>query len=661
MNIFSHALCFILQVLFVKVLLTSSCTNLIVTPGASSDGSILLAYNADDSEMMGTLYHYPARTANVSGVMREIYSWDTGAYLGEIPEAKVTYNVVGNCNEYGLCIGETTWADEFGEEVKGAILDYGSLIYVTLQRVKTSRKAIHTIVDLLETFGYASQAGETFSIADRITGEAWLMEFVGRGDEKKGVVYVARKIPDGMVAAHANLPRITTIPRNDPDNCIYSEDVVDLAREWGLYDGTDEDFSFSDTFNPLTPKMARFGDARVWALYSALSSDEAFEESYLDYAMGRNLSKRMPLWIKPKMNVSLDDVRELMANHYEDTALDSRKDVASGIFEAPYRPRPLSWYYKGQPYVNERTVATATTGWNLIAQIRLFMPVELSTVLWFGVDDSSTSPRFPVYSSSTRLSSAYYGKGEQDGVLQPVMSLDMTKAFWVQNMVSNFVYFRYKDAYPVLKKELDSVHKDFSNKLRQMDEEALLLYNNGTVDDAIEKVTEFGVNAGDSLHEHWIQFYGVLFVQFRDFVTMKHHDKNSGCGCKASTAGYDEIWKERIVRDSGDHFKIFLEPVAVEEGNSVNRQHGIKTLFLLLQGCVCIFLVGYVYIGSLHFAGRRKYLTAAELPIVPNSVTPVMNGNSQATGKWLHEKKQLALFDYGSLLSPRSTIITHNT
>jgi dipeptidase len=229
---------------------------------------------------MGMLYHYPAMKTNETGVMREIYSWDTGAYLGQIPEAKVTYNVVGNCNEYGHCIGETTWADEFGEEVKGAILDYGSLIYVTLQRAKTSREAIHTIVDLLEMFGYASRAGETFSIADRITDEAWLMEFVGRKDKKKGVVYVARRIPDGMVAAHANLPRITTFPRNDPDDCIYLKDVVELAREWGLYNGSDEAFSFSDTFNPLKPENVRYGDARVWALYSALSSDDSFESTY---------------------------------------------------------------------------------------------------------------------------------------------------------------------------------------------------------------------------------------------------------------------------------------------------------------------------------------------------------------------------------------------
>jgi dipeptidase len=556
MNFLSHVICVILQVLCISVQVTQSCTNIIVTPSASSDGSIFISYNVDDTAKMGLLYHYPAMTTNETG-MREIYEWDTGAHLGQIPEANVTYNVVGNCNEYGLCIGETTWNDQNNGTVQeGAILDYGSLIYVTLQRTKTSREAIHTITDLLDMFGYASPAGETFSIADRITSEAWLMELVGRRDTKKGAVYVAQRIPDGMIAAHANLGRITTFPRNDPDNCIYLKDVVELAREWGLYNGTDEDFSFSGAFNPVTPQSARYGDARVWAIYSALSSDETFESSYLDYAMGRNLSNRMPLWIKPKVKVSFEIVRDLMANHYEDTELDTRKYVASGIFDAPYRPRPYTWDYEGQEYVNERTIGVEKTAWNFIAHIRPFMPVALSAVLWFGADDSSTSPRFPVYSSSTELSSAYYGKGPQDGVMQPLMTADITKAFWVQNMVSNFVYFRYKDAYPVLKKELDNVHRKFIVTLGLIDKEAFQLYNDGSVNEAIKKVTEFGVNAGDHMHAQWLQFYWNLFAQFRDYVIMSYDDKNAGCGCTTNYVGYDDEWKERIVVESGDHFKI---------------------------------------------------------------------------------------------------------
>jgi hypothetical protein len=365
-----------------------------------------------------------------------------------------------------------------------------------------------------------------------------------------------------------------------------------------------------------------------------------------------------------KVKVSLDDIRELMANHYEGTALDSRKYVAAGIFEAPYRPSPLSWHYKGQQYVNERAVATASTGWNFIAQIRPFMPVELSTVLWFGVDDSSTSPRFPVYSSSKALSNAFHGSGEQDGVREPLLAFDLTKAFWVQNMVSNFVYFRYKDAYPVLKNELDTVHKNFTVKLQQVDEEALNLFQKGFVDEALVKVTEFGVQAGDSIHEHWLRFYGELFVQFRDYVTFEKRGKNSGSKWRINRVGYDEEWKGRIVLESGDHYKLYSNDSAVEseKGNSVLPLSRDIYLFLFLQCLVCITAIIYASIGSLRYwSSRRSYdTTSAELTqnfVLRESESGNRHANSE---RWSHKKGQ-AFFDYGSLLSPRSTIITHNT
>jgi len=567
--------------------LVQSCTNVIVTSGASSDGSLFLAYNADDASLMGMLYHYPAKVHNQTAgttTMRKIYNWDGGGYLGEIVEANITYNVVGNCNEHGLCIGETTWDDQGWSQVlqDGAILDYGSLIYVTLQRAKTSREAIRIMSELVDEYGYAS-SGESFSIVDRIASEAWIMEMIGRGKTKKGAVFVARRIPDGMITAHANLARITTFPRNDPDNCIYSRDVVDLARELDLYHGSDEDFSFSDTYNRVTAESARYGDARVWAIFSELSSDETFQKAYLDYAMGRNLTKRMPLWILPKAKVALNKVRELMANHYEGTPLDSRKYAASGIFEAPYKPRPSPWIYEGQKYVNERTISVEKTSWNFIAQIRPHMPIALSTILWFAVDDSGTAPRIPVFSSSIRLSAAYYGKGPQDGVWQPVMKLDMTKAFWVQNMVSNFVYYRYKDAYPVLKKELDIIQLNFNIQLQNADKEALRLYENNAVQEALEKVTEFGVHAGDKMHSRWLEFYGELFVRFRDYVTMDLDEADLNCGCVEKHVGYDEHWKERIVSESGDHFKIGTSEGQTTYVAEIEKESKMETERKLLQ------------------------------------------------------------------------------
>ena len=258
----------------------------------------------------------------------------------------------------------------------------------------------------------------------------------------------------------------------------------------------------------------------------------------------------MPLWSKPKSKVSLDDVRELMANHFKGTELDSRKYIASGIFEAPYRPRPQTWGYKGECYVNERTIAIKKTGFNFIEQISLSMPIELSAVLSFAVDDSSTTPRFPVYSSSTRFSTHYYGVSLQDEVRQPLKHLTRPKHSGFKTLVSNFVYYHYKDAYPVLKRELDYVQKVFTIKLALMDEEALSLYKNGDIEEAIRKVTDFGVHAGDTMHAHWLHFYGILFVRLHDYVIMSHKEDNAGCGCTTIYSPYDDEWKERIVAES---------------------------------------------------------------------------------------------------------------
>ena len=318
---------------------------------------------------------------------------------------------------------------------------------------------------------------------------------------------------------------------------------------------------------------------------------------------------------------------------------------------------------KGQQYVNERAIATASTGWNFIAQIRLFMPVELSTVLWFSVDDSSTSPRFPVYSSSKALSDAFHGFGEQDGVREPLLAFDLTKAFWVQNMVSNFVYFRYKDAYPVLKNELDTIHKNFTVKLQHVDEEALNLIQKGLVDEALTKVTEFGVQAGDSIHEHWLRFYGELFVQFRDYVTFEKRGKNSGSKWRMNRVGYDEEWKGRIVLESGDHFRLFSNksPVEREKDNSFAPLPSNKFLFLFLQGLLCMFAIIYASIGSLCYwsSQRSHYLTSAELTqnfVLRESENGIRHVHNE---RWSHEKG-LAFFDYGSHLSPRSAIISHH-
>lgn len=320
-----------------------------VTAGASADGSAMIAYNADSVSLYGVLYHYP-RTEGRGGEMRDIYEWDTGKYLGQIREVNSTYNVVGNSNEHGLVIGESTFGGvpeltgSKQQEALGAVLDYGSAIYITLSRSKTAVEAIHTIDSLLATYGYASE-GESFSISDR-SGDVWMMELIGRGDTygKKGAVWVATRIPDGYVGAHANQARTTTFPRDDPENCLYADDVVDVAVHYGLYPATADpkDFSFSDVYNPVKFVSARMSEARVWTIFSAIADDDGtFQKQYQDYALGVNTKNRMPLFIKPYDKLSVTDVMSLMNSHYEGTEMDPTKDNGAGIFASPYRSRPL--------------------------------------------------------------------------------------------------------------------------------------------------------------------------------------------------------------------------------------------------------------------------------------------------------------------------------
>jgi dipeptidase len=555
------------------------CTDILVTPGASVDGSAMISYNADSPTLMGMLYHYPATnnsksTSNSSEMMvRKVFDWDSGVYLGVIEEAEATYNVVGNANQHGLIIGETTFGGVsiLAWNQTGAVLDYGSLIYITLQRAKTAREAIAVMVDLMDRYGYAS-GGESFSLADTV-GEVWMMEVISRGSEygRMGAVWVAHRIPDGAVAAHANQARITTFPRNDPDTVLYADDVVDVAVFYNLFpaNGDPLEFSFSDVYDPVSFIAARQGEARVWSIFSHIAGPD-FAATYESYALGCNLTNRMPLFITPPRKLTLENVMEYMNSHYEGTSMDSSRDVGAGLFERPYRPRPLEWTYNDQKYHNERSIATAKTGWNFVGQIRLHMPTPLATVLWFACDDSSTSPRVPVYSSSTTLSKAYYGKGSQDGVITPLLQFDQSKAFWVQNMVSNFAYFRWNEVYPVLRQKIDDLHTDLVSKLALADQRALQAYQEGGTEKAVAHVSLFSRNVGDAVHKRWMEVFGELFVRFRDFYNIVPKQDEPVCGCEALEPGLSEETKKRIVEETGERYKVIENRNSVE-GVSVLR------------------------------------------------------------------------------------------
>lgn len=553
-----------------------ACTDILVTPGSSTDGSAIIAYNADSPTLFGSIYHYPTSTSS-SGEVRQVYDWDSGVYLGVIPEAAETYNVIGNGNEHGLVIGESTFGGirPLAYNQTGAIIDYGSLIYLTLQRAKTAREAIDVMVDLMDTYGYYS-GGESFSIGDSTTGEVWMMEVIGRGSSfpdpktgnaKLGAVWVAIRIPDGSIAAHANQARITTFRRDDPDNCLFAEDVVDVAVHYGLYpaDADPLAFSFSDVFHPLTFIGARQGEARVWSLFSQLAdTDGAFERYYESYASGANLTHRMPLYITPAHKVSVKTIMHLFMSHFEGTSLDGTVDVGAGIYGSPHRPRPLVWKHtdeKGDEllYHNERNLATPKTGWSFIASIRPFLPTPISVVMWYGMDDSSTAPRFPIYTSSRGVPQAFAGRGSQDGIVTGLLQFDLTKAFWVQNMVSNWVYSRWKDMYPLLKEHIDYYFQDWSNRVQEVDKYCQSVYEKATdmevaKQTVVDHVTSFALSSGQEFNDGWLNVYGELFVQFRDFYNIIPSE--NAIGVDAKEPGLSQIVKERIVEETGDHYRV---------------------------------------------------------------------------------------------------------
>ncbi len=534
-----------------------ACTNFLVTKGASTDGSNMITYAADAHVLYGELYHWPAATYP-EGTMLDVYEWDTGKYLGKIKQVRQTYNVVGNMNEYQVAIGETTYGGrkELGSQT-GAIMDYGSLIYIALQRSKTAREAIQVIAELMEEYGYYS-SGESFSIADK--DEVWIMELIGKGEGEKGAVWVALRIPDGYVCAHANQARIQTFPLangktsitskdmnkifNKEVECIYSDDVISFARTKGWFDGKDKDFSFSDTYAPVDFGGARFCEMRVWAFFRAINSNM---EQYKDYASGHNLTNRMPLWIKPDRKISVGDLMNFMRDYLQGTEFDMSKDIGAGPFGCPYRWRPLTFKVGDETYVNERATVTQQTGFSFVSQSRSWLPDEIGGIIWFGVDDAGSCVYAPMYSSMTRIPETYaVGNGA-------MMKFSWNSAFWVFNMVTNFAYTRYNIIHPDVYEKQQALEKKYIAYTDAVDNGALLLHKKDPKM-AIEFVTDYSVNTADALVYEWRTFYEQLFLKFMD-GNVKYYvpgEKNP----KVEYPGYGEEWNKRIADDTGDKLKM---------------------------------------------------------------------------------------------------------
>jgi len=479
-----------------------ACTNILVSKNASVDGSTMITYAADSHVLYGELYFWPAQD-HPEDAMLDIYEWDTGKYLGQIKQVSHTYKVIGNMNENQVSIAETTFGGRSELRDTTGIMDYGSLIYVALQRAKTARDAINIMTSLVEEYGYYS-SGESFSIAD--PNEVWIMEMIGKGPNNKGAVWVARKVPDGYMTAHANQARITTFPLNDEENCLYSHDVISFAREQGYFDGKNKDFSFADAYAPLDYGAIRFCEARVWSAFRHVNEKEA--DRYTDFIMGES-EERMPLFFQPAKKVSTRDIMNIMRDHFEGTPLDMTKDAGAGPFKVPYRWRPLTWEVDSVEYLNERAIATQQTGFSFVAQMRNWLPNPVGGILWFGVDDANASVYVPMYAG---IESAPREYAEGNGNM---LEFTWDAAFWVFNWVSNMSYSRYSYMIEDIRKVQTELEDKFEKMQPAIDNTASLLYEQEP-SLAEEYLTEYTHNQARITVEKWQKLGQFLMVKYLD-------------------------------------------------------------------------------------------------------------------------------------------------
>lgn len=536
-------------VLSAAMLLASSgafaCSNLIVGRKASVDGSVMVSYNADDYGMFGHLCHYPAGT-HPKGTMRQIYDWDSGVYHGEIEEAPVTYNVIGNINEFQLSIGETTYGGREEMVDSTGILDYGSLIYVTLQRAKTAREAISVMTSLVEKYGYNSE-GETFSICD--PNEAWIMEMQGTGAGSKGVVWVAMRIPDDAICAHANQSRIGKFNMKDKKNVLYSKNVISYARKMGWFNGKDSEFSWKNTYAFPDFSGRRFCDARVWSFFNHYA--DGFDR-YLPWALGKDKdAEDMPLWIVPNRKLSVADVENGMRDHYEGTALalDSTS-IGGGVYEMPYRPTPLTFTVDGKQYFNERPISTQQTAFTFVSQLRSWLPREIGGVLWFGNDDANMVAYTPVYCGNTVQPACYNTKGAD------AVTFSSDNAFWLCNMVSNMVYPRYSQLFPELKAVRDSLETSYFANQTSIEKQAADLYKTDKAA-ALKLLNNYSNTKADEMLVSWKHLATRIIVKYNDMAVKK--EKDGKLLQSVTRPGYPASFGRKLVKETGDWYAVPIE------------------------------------------------------------------------------------------------------
>lgn len=511
-----------------------SCTSILVTKGASADGATFITYAADSHELYGELYFTPAGV-HPFGTMREVVEWDTGKTLGRIPQVPVTYQVVGNMNEHQVAIAESTWGGR--KELKGpaGIVDYGSLIWIALERSKTAREAVEVMTKLTDEFGYAS-TGESFSIAD--PNEAWIMEMVGKGEKKKGAVWVAVKLPDGTISGHANQPRVRQFPLNDPKNVVFSRDVISFARENGWFAGKDEEFSFADVYSPLRGSTLRGCDSRVWSVFRRAAPSLNLSSDWVLAVPG---AKPLPLSVKPDRKLTTKDVMELMRDHFQGTELDMTKDLGAGPFQVPYRWRPMGFKVDGVDYVNERAISTQQTGYSLVAQLRSFLPAPVGGVLWFGVDDTYSTVYVPMYASMREVPKSFAVGTADFG------AFSWDSAFWTFNFVSNFAYSRYSDMIQDVRRVQGELEGRFLAEQPEIEKAALKLYGDSPAA-ARDYLTKYSVASAEGVVARWKKLGEFLMWKYLDGNV---RDTQGG----VTHPRYRDEWYRAIAKDGGDRLK----------------------------------------------------------------------------------------------------------
>ena len=524
-----------------------ACTNLIVGKKASKDGSVIISYSQDDYGAFEPLRVIPAAD-HPAGTMHPLYHYESGNYLGEIPEVPHTYGIVGLMNEHQLSIHETTYGgrEELVDTISG-LIDYGSLMVLALQRAKTAREAIQVMTDLTEKYGYESE-GESFTIAD--PNEAWIMDMIGKGPGRKGTVWVAMRIPDDCISGHANQSRIHKFPLKDKKNCLYAKDVISLAKEKGYFNGKDADFSFADAYAPLDFGGLRYCEARIWSFFNKWGAEDM--TPYLSFAMGDTQGQLMPLYVKPKAPLSVQDLKDMMRDHYEGTPMDMTQDIGMGAWEMPYRPTPLSFECDGKKYFNERPISTQQSACVYVSQMRSWLPDYIGGITWFANDDANMVAFTPIYCNTTQAPECY------DKNTADAFHFSTRSAYWVENWVSNMVYLRYNLLFPELQKVRDRLEKDYNSLQADIESKAAAM----SKEEAIKYLSTYSHRVAGAMMDEWNQLAQLIIVKYND-MAVKRMDENGqyektpgGNPRPVLRPGYPESFKRQIINHAGTRYQM---------------------------------------------------------------------------------------------------------